>query len=283
MGIAIVRGYQGDLSDPGRDVLTCAKHYIAGSEPPNGLNFCAMDLSERGLREVFLPPFAAAVKAGVGTVMAAHNEVNGVPCHGNQYLLTQVLRKELGFGGFVVSDFTDVSRLYTLHRVATSIKDADRLAVEAGIDMHMHGPGLFDEVCELVREGRLDEAQINDAVRPILECKLRLGLFERPTVDLAQVTARLVTKEHKALALEAAEKSLVLLKNEGDLLPLSPEVGPILVTGPSAHAQTILGDWCVEQPPENVVTVLDGIRAQVAPGTEVRYHDRGGLLEIEDR
>jgi beta-glucosidase len=263
-------------------VLACAKHYIAGGEPANGLNFCAMDLSERGLREVFLPPFAAAVEAGVATVMAAHNEVNGVPCHGNRYLLTEVLREQLGFSGFVVSDFTDVSRLYSLHRVATSIKDADRQAVQAGIDMHMHGPGFFDEVCELVREGTLSESEIDAAVRPILECKLRLGLFERPTVDLAQVPARLAPESHKALALETARKSLVLLKDDGALLPLAPDAGPILVTGPSARAQTILGDWCLEQPAENVITVLDGIRAQVAPGTEVRYYDCGDLLEIGD-
>jgi beta-glucosidase len=282
MGVAMVHGYQGDLSDPDAHVLACAKHYIAGGEPANGLNFCAMDLSERALREVFLPPFAAAVEAGVATVMAAHNEINGVPCHGNPYLLTEVLRDELGFTGFTVSDFTDVSRLFTLHRVATSLKDADRQAVQAGIDMHMHGPGFFDEVCELVREGTLTETQIDAAVRPILECKLRLGLFERPTVDLTRVPARLATPEHRALALETARKSLVLLKNEGSLLPLSPDVGPILVTGPSAHAQTILGDWCLEQPDENVITVLDGIRTQAAPSTEVRCYDCGDLLQIGD-
>jgi beta-glucosidase len=229
-----------------------------------------------------LPPFAATVEADVATVMAAHNEVNGVPCHGNRYLLTEVLREELGFEGFVVSDFTDVSRLYTLHCVATSIKDADRQAVQAGIDMHMHGPGFFDEVCELVREGTLDESEIDAAVRPILEYKLRLGLFEQPTVDLAQVPARLATEAHRTLALETARKSLVLLKNKDDLLPLSPDSGPILVTGPSAHAQTILGDWCLEQPTENVTTILDGIRAQVAPGTEVDCYDCGDLLEIGD-
>jgi beta-glucosidase len=281
MGRAMVRGYQGDLSHG--DVVACAKHYIAGGEPANGLNFCAMDLSERGLREVFLPPFAASVREGVGTVMAAHNEVNGVPCHGNRYLLTEVLRNELGFEGFVVSDFTDVPRLYTLHRVATSVKDADRQAVQAGIDMHMHGPGFLDEVCELVREGTIDEMRIDAAIRPVLECKFRLGLFEQRTVDVTKVHTQLATDGHVALALEAARKSIVLLRNEGDLLPLARDGGPILVTGPSAHAQTILGDWCVEQPDENVVTVLDGIRAQASAETEVHYYDCGDLLEIGDR
>jgi beta-glucosidase len=214
--------------------------------------------------------------------MAAHNEINGVPCHGNHYLLTEILRAELGFEGFVVSDFTDVSRLYTLHRVATSLKEADRQALQAGIDMHMHGPGFFEEVCELVREGVVTEAEVDAAVRPILESKLRLGLFERPFVDLAQVPVRLATEVHRELALEAARKSLVLLKNEGGLLPLAPSAGPILVAGPGAHAQTILGDWCVEQPAQEVVTILDGIRAQVSPAVEVRYVPCEDLLEIGD-
>ena len=143
MGVASIRSFQGNLSDPQAHVLACAKHYIAGGEPANGLNFCAMDMSERALRETFLPSFAAAVEAGVATVMAAHNEVNGVPCHSNRYLLTDVLEGELGFEGFVVSDWLDVPRLHSLHRVATSVKDADRQAVEAGIDMHMHGPGFL--------------------------------------------------------------------------------------------------------------------------------------------
>jgi beta-glucosidase len=280
MGMAMIRGYQGDLSDPQAHVLACAKHYVAGGEPPNGLNFAAMDVSERGLRETYLPPFEAAVKAGVGTVMAAHNEVNGVPCHANRYLLTDVLRDELGFGGFIVSDFTDVHRLYTLHRVATSIQDADRLAVEAGIDMHMHGPGFLEPVCALVRKGMLDEARIDDAVYKILAAKFKLGLFEHRYADAAQ---RLATEEHQALALEAARKSIVLLQNDDDLLPLLPGLRSVFITGPSADAQTLLGDWTVEQPAEHIVTVLDGIRAQVAPGTTVRHYDCGDALSIGDR
>jgi beta-glucosidase len=282
MGVATIRGLQGDLSDPEAHVLACAKHYIAGGEPANGLNFCAMDLSERALRETFLLPFAAAVEAGVGTVMAAHNEVNAVPCHGNGHLLTGVLRKELAFEGFVVSDWTDVSRLYTLHRVATSLKEADSQAVVAGIDMHMHGPGFFEPVCELVREGAIDEARIDDAVRRILRYKFQLGLFERREVDLAALPERVATESHRALALEAGHKSVVLLKNE-DVLPLRADVQTVLVTGPSAHAHTVLGDWVAPQPAEHVTTILDGIRAQVGPATEVRYCDCGDLLSIGDQ
>ncbi len=301
MGVAMIEGYQ-DPDDPSAYVMACAKHYIAGGEPPNGLNFAAMDLSERALREVFLPPFAAAVEAGVDTVMAAHNEVNGVPCHANHHLLTQVLRDELGFEGFIVSDFTDVARLFTLHRVATSIQDADRQAVEAGIDMHMHGPGFLEPIVGLVESGELSEARIDEAVRLILAAKVKLGLFEARYVDPDAAAGRLATAAHRALALEVARASIVLLKNErvgdkgvkddgvedegvGDahgLLPLDKTLTRVFVTGPGADAQTILGDWAVEQPHENVVTVLQGVRAAVSDETVVDYLDCGSTLAIDD-
>jgi beta-glucosidase len=280
MGVAMVRGYQ-DGDHPEHYVMACPKHYIAGGEPVNGLNFAAMDLSERALREVFLPPFAAAVEAGADTVMAAHNEVNGVPCHGNHYLLTEILRDELGFDGFVVSDWTDVARLFTLHRVATSVQDADRQAVEAGIDMHMHGPGFLDEVVELVEMGLLDADRVDRAVRLILAAKFKLGLFENRYVD-PDAPAQAASAEHRALALEAARASIVLLKNDENRLPLDKDLTRIFVTGPNADAQTILGDWAVEQPAETVITVLQGIRDAVAPETFVDYLDCGGVLDVDD-
>jgi beta-glucosidase len=281
MGVAMVRGYQ-DEESPEHYVMACAKHYIAGGEPPNGLNFAAMDLSERGLREVFLPPFADAVAAGVDTVMAAHNEVNGVPCHGNHYLLTEVLRDELGFDGFIVSDWTDVARLFTLHHVATSIQDADRMAVEAGIDMHMHGPGFLEPIVELVEAGELGEERIDAAVARILEAKFRLGLFENRYVDPDATLDILGAAAHRELALESARESVVLLTNVDGVLPLNKELTRIFVTGPNADNQTILGDWSVAQPDEEVVTILQGIRNLVRDGTVVDYLDCGTILEIDD-
>lgn len=281
MGKAMIRGYQGDLSDPEKHVLACAKHYIAGGEPDNGLNFCAMDLSERGLREVFLPPFAEAVKAGVATFMAAHNEINGVPCHANRYLLTELLREELGFAGFLVSDWTDVHRLYTLHRVARSIKEADYLTVDAGMDMHMHGPGFLEPVVELVREGTLPESRIDESVRRILTTKFKLGLFEHRYVDTTRAKEVQASPAYQTLALEAARKSITLLKNEGDLLPLPAAGGAIFVTGPNANNLSLMGDWAFDQPAGHVVTVLDGIREQ-AGAREVRFYDCGDLLAIGD-
>jgi beta-glucosidase len=286
LGVAMIRGYQ-DQTYPEAYVMACAKHYIAGGEPANGLNFAAMDLSERALREVFLPPFADAVAAGVDTIMVAHNEVNGVPCHGNRELITDVLRGELGFAGFVVSDFTDIARLFTLHRVATSLQDADRQAVEAGIDMHMHGPGFLEPIVELAERGDLDIARIEEAVRLILTAKFKLGLFEQRYVSIEAVPAHLATPEHQALALKAARKSLVLLKNEQGfdgtpLLPLDRSLLRLFVTGPHAHSQTLLGDWALEQPAEAIVTVLQGLQAAVSVDTVVDYLDCGGVLAITE-
>lgn len=281
MGIAMTEGYQ-TADETDTYVMACAKHYIAGGEPNNGLNFAAMDMSERSLREVYLPPFADAVTAGVDTVMAAHNEVNGVPCHGNHYLLTEILREQLGFEGFIVSDFTDISRLFTLHKVATSIQDADRQAVEAGIDMHMHGPGFLDEVIDLVEGGILAQDQVDRAVSKILDAKFRVGLFENRYVDVDPQTTGLSTTAHQALALESARKSIVLLKNERALLPINPEIRRIFVTGPNANSQALLGDWAMEQPEDNVVTVLRGVRRATGYHTAVDFLDCGSLLSISE-
>lgn len=275
MGVATIKGYQG-TDCTGSDVaLACAKHLIAGSEPSNGTNAAPMDVSERTLREVYLPPYKAAVEeADVFTLMAAHNELNGIPCHADKWMMTDIMRGEYGFDGFIVSDWMDVERIHQLHRVAPTMKEAYRETVEAGLDMHMHGPDFMEGVIELVKEGRLTEAQVDRACRPILEAKFKLGLFENPYVDLQASRKTLFNKEHKATALEAAEKSIVLLKNK-DLLPLDlSKYKNILVTGPNADNHTILGDWTLEQPDENVVTVLEGIR-QVAGDDKVTYYDYG--------
>ena len=145
MGVATIKGYQGE-NCLGSDVaLACAKHLIAGSEPSNGTNAAPMDVSERTLREVYLPPYKAAVEeAGVFTLMAAHNELNGVPCHADKWMMTDIMRGEYGFNGFIVSDWMDVERIKELHCVAPTLKEAYRETVEAGLDMHMHGPGFME-------------------------------------------------------------------------------------------------------------------------------------------
>jgi beta-glucosidase len=177
MGRAMVKGYQ---SNGNSEVLACAKHLVGGGEAFNGINGAEADISDRTLKSVYLPPFEACIKEGCFTLMPAHNSLNGIPCHCHRELLSDILRKEWGFSGFVVSDWLDIKRLHTILGVASSYKDACQLAVSAGIDVHMHGPDFLDEVKNLVDEGTLSEERIDMAVKPILEAKFRLGLFEKP-------------------------------------------------------------------------------------------------------
>ena len=270
MGTAMINGLQqGDFTGT-KKVIACAKHLIAGSEPINGLNLSPMDISERTLNEIYLPPYKSAVDAGVFSIMAAHNEVNGVPSHSNKKLMTNIIRNEWGFDGFYVSDWLDIERLETLHKVARNFKEAIYLAVDAGIDMHMHGPNFPELVVELVNEGVLSEERVNYACSKILEAKFKLGLFENRFVDEDDISKKIFNQHHTETALKLARQGIVLLKNN-DVLPLvSPKnsKNKILVTGPNANNQSILGDWHSAQPDENVYTVFEGIKKI---GTEMGY------------
>ena len=270
MGTAMINGLQqGDFTGT-KKVIACAKHLIAGSEPINGLNLSPMDISERTLNEIYLPPYKSAVDAGVFSIMAAHNEVNGVPSHSNKKLMTNIIRNEWGFDGFYVSDWLDIERLETLHKVARNFKEAVYLAVDAGIDMHMHGPNFPELVVELVNEGILSEQRVNYACSKILEAKFKLGLFENRFVDEDDISKKIFNQYHTETALKLARQGIVLLKNK-DVLPLvSPKnsKNKILVTGPNANNQSILGDWHSAQPDENVYTVFEGIKKI---GTEMGY------------
>lgn len=259
MGKYAIWGLQGrDGEYSGNHVVACAKHLIAGGEPSGGLNAAPMDISERKLRELYLPPFIAAVKeAKVGTVMAAHNEVNGIPCHGNKWLLNDLLRDELGFDGFVVSDWMDIERLHSMHHWVPDSTEAFVVSVESGIDMHMQGDKYFEAVVEAVRSGRIPQSRIDEAAGKILAVKFALGLFEKPVPEIPDVLEG--AEEHRRTALEAARQGLVLLKNDGTL-PLK-SLRRIFVTGPNADSQTILGDWAVPQSDDDVITVLDGLKA----------------------
>lgn len=259
MGKYAIWGLQGrDGEYSGNHVVACAKHLIAGGEPSGGLNAAPMDISERKLRELYLPPFIAAVKeAKVGTVMAAHNEVNGIPCHGNKWLLNYLLRDELGFDGFVVSDWMDIERLHSMHHWVPDSTEAFVVSVESGIDMHMQGDKYFEAVVAAVRSGRIPQSRIDEAAGKILAVKFALGLFEKPVPEIPDVLEG--AEEHRGTALEAARQGLVLLKNDGTL-PLK-SLRRIFVTGPNADSQTILGDWAVPQSDDDVITVLDGLKA----------------------
>ena len=274
MGLALTKGYQGDMQG-GDDVLACIKHLIAGSQSINGGNAVPTDVSERTLYEVFLPPYELSIREGqAGSLMMAHNDINGVPCHSNKWLMEDVMRKEYGFDGFVVSDWMDIERLHTRHHTATSRKEAFYQTIMAGMDMHMHGIYWNEEVAELVREGRIPMSRIDESVRRILTAKFRLGLFENPYSNVAEGKKIRMCEEHRATALEAAENSIVMLKNDG-ILPLdASKYKRVLVTGINADDENIMGDWSAPQKPENVTTILEGLR-EVAPKTNFIFVDQG--------
>lgn len=279
MGKYAIWGFQGrDGKYSGNHVVACAKHLIAGGEPFGGLNAAPMDISERKLREQYLPPFIAAIKeAKVGTVMAAHNEINGIPCHGNKWLLNDLLRDELGFDGFVVSDWMDIERLHSMHHWVPDSTEAFVVSVESGIDMHMQGDKYFEAVVAAVKSGRIPQSRIDQAAGKILAVKFALGLFENPIPEIPEVLDG--ASEHRQTALEAARQGLVLLKNDGTLPLKSPR--RIFVVGPNADSQTILGDWAVPQSDEDVITVLDGLKTAL-PNVSIDTLCFGGKITNVD-
>jgi len=269
---AAVSGFQGeDLADA-TAVVACPKHYVAYGGAEGGRDYNTVDISERTLREVYLPPFKAAiVDAGAGTVMSAFNDLNGVPASANGHSLTDILRKEWGFGGFVVSDWNSVGELVN-HGIAGDFAGASKEAVTAGVDMDMCADAYRRGLVELVKGRRLPGKAIDVAVRRILRIKFRLGLFERPYVDPGLAGKVIKSIENIDVALEAARRSIVLLRNEGGLLPLRKEIGSVAVIGPLADDHSApLGSWSCRGDSKDVVTVLDGIKAKVADEAKVSY------------
>ncbi len=277
MGVAFTKGYQGDFGPD--NIIACAKHFVGGGEPFNGTNAAPIDVSERQLREIWFPPYKALVDAGVYTLMASHNEVSGVPAHGNKWLLTDILRNEWGFKGFVVSDWMDIERLHSLHHIAATQEDAFRISVEAGMDMHMHGPGFLKPLAKMVKDGVVPEKDVDRAVSKILKAKFMLGLFEKPYADENKAKDILFSKEHQETALKAAREAIILLKNDG-LLPLKGKKR-ILVTGPNANNDRIMGDWALKQPENHITTVYEGMK-QVFSGAKVDFINSGESLRHPD-
>lgn len=283
MGKYMIWGLQGrERNYSEGKVMACAKHLIAGGEPFGGLNASPMDISERKLRELHLPPFKVAVEeAHVATVMTAHNEINGIPCHGNSWLVNDLLRDELGFDGFVVSDWMDIERLHSMHHWVPSLDEAFKVSVEAGIDMHMQGPDYFESVLDGVRSGRIPEKRIDEAAGKILKAKFELGLFESPIPELPSERGFAAIPEHRQTSLEAAREGIVLLKNDG-VLPLHFASPRIFLCGPNCDSQTILGDWVVPQDDDDVITVFEGLKA-VCPGAKIDTMTfRGRVTAVDD-
>jgi len=277
LGVAFTQGYQGDLGK--ENILACAKHFVGGGESVNGTNAAPIDVSERELREIWFPSFEAQVNAGVYTFMAAHNEVLGVPAHASKFLLTDILRNEWDFKGFVVSDWMDIERLHDKHHVAETGKTAVEMAVNAGIDMHMHGPGFFEPLLQMVKNGTVSEKRIDKSVKRILTAKFMLGLFDDPLTSEKAANKVLFSEKHQTTALIAAREGIILLKND-NLLPLD-KAGKILVTGPNANNQRILGDWALKQPSSHVITVFEGMK-KIFKGVQVDFINSGESLRHPD-
>jgi len=276
MGAAFVRGIEGDDISAPTHVATSLKHYMGYSFPLTGRDRTPAWIPENYLREYFLPTFAAAVKAGARTVMVNSAEINGTPGHINHHVLTDILRQELGFKGFVVSDWEDIKKLVTIWKVAADEKEATRLAVMAGIDMSMvpSDYSFSDLLIQNVKEGKVPQSRIDDAVRYILRVKYELGLFNDPLATAP--ASNFATAEARALSLEAAHESMTLLKNDGAILPLKKDQ-KILVTGPTADSLMSLNNgwtyvWQGNNPalyPKDRPTILAALRAK--GGNNVSY------------
>src|SRR5579872_5782612 len=267
MGIAAVRGFQGDASFTGKDrLIATLKHFAAHGQPESGMNCAPANVSERVLRETFLYTFKEAIqKGGAISVMASYNEIDGIPSHANRWLLRDVLRKEWGFQGFIVSDYYAITELNYRpevrgHAVAKDRKEAAALAVAAGVNIELPDPDCYLHLVELVRKGIIQESRLDELVKPMLEWKFRLGLFDDPYVDPEEAALVVGCDAHRDLALEAAHKTITLLKNDAGVVPLdASRVKTIAVIGPNADRPLWGGYSSV---PKHNVTVLEGIRAR---------------------
>jgi beta-glucosidase len=270
MAAAQVRGFQGnDLSDPER-VLACAKHFAGYGASEGGRDYDPVYLSETQLRNTYLPPFEATVKAGVATFMSAYMDLNDVPASANRFLLRQVLRQEWGFRGFVVSDAFAVGNL-VVQGHARDRRDAALRSLKAGLNMDMASSSYLENLADLVEDGSLSTDQIDEMVWPILAVKVRMGLFEHPYVDETLLERVVARPEHRQASRLAAQRSMVLLRNEGGLLPLSKNLKNVAVIGPLADSmEATEGSWMVFGHIPAAVTVLAGIRAKL-PDAQVTY------------
>lgn len=274
LGEAYIRGQMGDDPAARERVAPCLKHYAGYSMPRTGKDRTPAWIDERMLREYILPPFQIGIEAGVPTVMVNSGEINGIPGHANEHLLTGVLKQEWGFEGFTVSDWQDIERLHTRDRVAETPKEAVRMAVMAGIDMSMVPLDFtfYDLLVELVKENVVPMARIDDAVRRILRVKYAVGLFDNPYPDRS-LQAGVASKEFTEFNREVARESITLLKNAGGVLPLK-RGARILVTGPTSDLLSVLnGGWTItwqgneeSRYPKDKLTILKAIESAAGPG-----------------
>jgi beta-glucosidase len=278
LGIASVKGFQGDATFKDKKHLVATlKHFAAHGQPESGNNCAPVNVSMRVLRETFLYPFKEVIdKAGVISVMASYNEIDGVPSHANKWLLRNVLRKEWNFKGYVVSDYYAIRELNERpdlygHHLAEDGKQAAALAIKAGVNIELPDPDCYKHLVELVREGVLQESALDELLIPMLEWKFKLGLFEDPFVNPDEAEKIVGCQAHTDLALQAARKTITLLKNDGSLAPLNAKkIKSIAVIGPNAD-RVMLGGY--SGVPNHFVSVLKGIKDRVGDSVNVLYHE----------
>ncbi len=271
MAAAVIKGFQGDDYSAPDKLIACAKHYVGYGTAEGGRDYDAGEISEPTLRDIYLPPFEAAVKSGVGTIMAAFLDLNGVPASGNRRLLTDVLRGEWGFDGFVISDWDSVVELIH-HGVAENRADAAAISLHAGVDMEMVSGSYLETLLPSLQSGKVSQDEIDEAVRRILRIKLRAGLFDQPMTDPHRATRDLLRPESRNLARQFARETMVLLKNDNDLLPLESNFKKIAVVGPLINARSeLFGTWSPDGRAADVTPLGEAIK-QVAPaGVELVF------------
>lgn len=292
LAAAIIRGYQGDNLAAPDSILACAKHYLGYGESAGGRDSYDTQASMRKVREVFLPPFKRAVEAGCVTFMTGYESIDGTPVTADPRMLRQLLKEELGFEGFVVTDWDNVASLFYLQRVSEDISDASKKAIEAGNDMIMVTTDFYEAAIKLVRDGKVPEALIDEAVVRILTIKFAMGLFDRRALA-PRVDDVFSCEAHNQINLELTRESMVLLKNDGSVLPLSGSIKKLAVIGPNAEdMQSQVGDWTFFTHPDanpdavpktEIVTMLSGIREQAGKrGIEVLYHRGCDVMDKAD-
>ncbi len=270
LGIAVVKGFQGEDISSGENVISTLKHFAAYGVSEGGHNGAAVIIGERDLQN-YLYPFEKAVKAGALSVMTAYSSIDGIPSTAHDRLLDQTLKEKWGFDGFVVSDLGSIEGLRGSHQVAGSPQDAAAMAINAGVDADLGGNGFDAALIEAVKNNQVSVSVLDAAVSRVLALKFRMGLFENPFVDTLNIKENVRNERHKALARKVAQQSLVLLKNEGNILPLNKNVKKVAVIGPNAHnIYNQLGDYTAPQPEDNIVTVFEGIKNKL-PGAQVTY------------
>lgn len=280
MGVAMVKGYQGDSLNSPTSIAACPKHFVGYGAAEGGKDYSSTFIPERRLRDVYLPPFEAAAAAGAATFMTSFNDNDGVPSTGNSFILKDVLRKEWGFDGLVVSDWASTSEMIA-HGFAADSKEAAMKAVNAGVDMEMVSYTFVKELPGLIKEGKVKETTIDEAVRNILRIKYRLGLFDNPYVDEKKPSV-MYAPSHLEAAKQAAVQSAILLKNEKETLPIQSSVKSVAIVGPMAHAPyEQLGTWVFDGDKNHTQTPLTAIKELVGDKVQVIYEP--GLAFSRDK